>query len=398
MNAKDIPTDNTAPDPYSQNILPCEQPTERFVGDIATTGIEEYLKVVHAPEDAEVGFHIIDGKRRWRAAKLLDMDTVPCEVREFDSEQAKKAAILALNDHRDETFTQKMKMALEYEEEVAPFYEERMNAGKPLPDLEEMEAPPSDLTGGTKRAYAADRVGWSTGKLNQAKQIWRAKTGRPKDIDDEEIIDKLQEKGQELVEQLDDEAGDMSVYRAYQEITMMKERLRTGIPVHLNELADEGTNLAVLKLTQEYYGINDEIDGESLDDALATAQQTWESFGGSWSVETALSWVYLMEKDPTVELEDAETTPALPERKPKEEDLHRLYWEENRSLSDVAIRYGVPTQLVKIWMKEEDVPMKFDEFDAESQDDLLENGFVPDGLTVDSDPNVVTDSEVWMET
>lgn len=396
---EEIPVDDLEPHEYNQEILPDDQPSERLVGDIAKNenGIEEKLKVVPAPDDAEVKYYIIDGKQRWRVAKLLDWDTVPCEVREYDTEAALRIATLALNDHRDETFTQKVKMALQYEEKVAPYYEERMNAGKPLPDLEDAEDPPSDLTGVTKRAYAADRVGWSTGKLNQAKQIWRAKKGDPKDIDDEDIIDELQEKGGELVEQLDDETTDMSVYRAYQEISLMKERLRTGIPVNLNELAEGGTNLAVLELTQEYYGINDEIDGLSLNNALETAKQTWTNKGG-WNVQTALSWVYMMETDPVVDLEDEEATPGLPERKPDREDLHRLYWEEDRSLREVAIRCGVPTQLVKIWMKEEDVPLKFDEFDADSKEDLLENGFVPDGLTVDADPNVVTDSEVWIDT
>jgi len=151
-------------------------------------------------EDGE----IIDGVRRWLAVLELNWDSIEFIEKSYSSVEAEQEAILRYNDDRDETFSQKMRVALEYEKVIAPRLEKRMKAGKSLDEQEDDPILNSD-EGATTLEIASDRVDWGKSKYRQAKAIWEAK-----ESGDKQAI--------ELVAELDDKDGDISVNGAYEKL------------------------------------------------------------------------------------------------------------------------------------------------------------------------------------
>lgn len=183
-----------APHPYSVRLYRQRVPSQRFIEDIAEQ-MEEPLVVNENDE-------IIDGVRRWLAALELGKVSIEAVEKSYPSVEAEKKAILRHNDDRDETFSQRIRVALEYDRLVSPVLEERMKTGK---SLEEQEKDPllKSKEGETALELAADRVGWGQTKYWQAKTVWKAK----------ESGDNYAMK---LVTRLD--AGDISVNKAYEEL------------------------------------------------------------------------------------------------------------------------------------------------------------------------------------
>lgn len=182
------------PHPYNARLYRQRTPSRRFIEDVAEK-MEEPLVINDQGE-------IIDGVRRWLAVSELGWDKIEVIERSYPSVETEKKAILRHNDDRDETFSQKIRVAMEYEKLVAPLLEKRMKAGK---SLDEQEADPllkSD-EGATAIELAGDRVGWGKDKYWQAKTVWDAK----------ESGDNYARK---LVARLDD--GEISVNKAYEEL------------------------------------------------------------------------------------------------------------------------------------------------------------------------------------
>lgn len=183
------------PHPYNARLYRQRTPNQRFIEDVDEK-MEDPLVI---NEDGE----IIDGVRRWLAVLALDKDSVEVDERSYASYEEEKEAILRHNDDRDETFSQKMRVALQYEELVVPILEKRMKAGTSLDQQDDDPMLKSD-EGATALELAGDRVDWGKDKYRHAKAIWEAK----------ESGDKSAAK---LVRQLDDD--DISVNKAYQELT-----------------------------------------------------------------------------------------------------------------------------------------------------------------------------------
>lgn len=194
--------EDLTPHPYSARLYRQRVPSRRFIEDIAEQ-MEEPLVI---NEDGE----IIDGVRRWLAALELGMDSVEVLEEPNRSSEEEQAAILRHNDDRDETFSQKMRVALEYEEMIAPRLEKRMKAGKSLDEQEDDPLLKSkEGENATANELAADRVGWGQTKYWQAKAIWDAKESGD-------------ETARKLVSRLDDPDPDpddeISVNEAYESL------------------------------------------------------------------------------------------------------------------------------------------------------------------------------------
>lgn len=173
------------PHPYSTRIFRQRKPSGRFITEFAD---EQEEPLVIMPRRI-----IVDGHRRWLAALEAGMDEVEVRIEEYDSLARERRAILHQDDNRNPSFSQQMRLAEEYETEVAPIVKQRIQKGKPLDELDD---PLQNLAEGgnvTTRELVADRVGWSGEKLRQAKKVWQAaQRGESwaqdsvKDLDDEE--------------------------------------------------------------------------------------------------------------------------------------------------------------------------------------------------------------------
>jgi len=87
---ENIPTGELAPHPANLQIYGENQ----YVGDLVTS-IREW-GILH-PIIIDQDKRIIDGVRRWMAAKALKLETVPCEIKEFENEDSSISAILTYN-------------------------------------------------------------------------------------------------------------------------------------------------------------------------------------------------------------------------------------------------------------------------------------------------------------
>jgi ParB/RepB/Spo0J family partition protein len=108
---------------------------------------------------------VISGHRRRMAALALDLETVPVEVREFESATAELEALLLENDSRQKTIEQKVREADAWKEIERELARKRklatLKLGDCRPDVENF---PHRETVGKTRDALATRVGLGSGK------------------------------------------------------------------------------------------------------------------------------------------------------------------------------------------------------------------------------------------
>jgi len=84
------------PHPKSIEIYGAQQNFEDLIVSIQTEGILRPLIVTAEHQ-------IVDGHRRWLAAKFLELETVPCQIREFETEDDLLFAMMVYNRYRQKT-------------------------------------------------------------------------------------------------------------------------------------------------------------------------------------------------------------------------------------------------------------------------------------------------------
>ena len=96
VKIESISTGELVPHPANIRIYGKDQ----YIGDLLKS-IEDcgILSPIIIDQDRR----IIDGVRRWTASKVLELETVPCEIREFVNEDSAVSAILAYNRYRQKT-------------------------------------------------------------------------------------------------------------------------------------------------------------------------------------------------------------------------------------------------------------------------------------------------------
>jgi ParB family chromosome partitioning protein len=129
---------------------------------------------------------IISGHRRWMAAKVLEYQTVPCEVIEFDSVEDELEALIHYNASREKTFESRVRESMALEEVYST------KAGKrSLGNLKQNNTDKDNLTisddldddTGATRDIVAKKAGISSGKTyERGKKVVQA-------------VDRLREKG-----------------------------------------------------------------------------------------------------------------------------------------------------------------------------------------------------------
>ena len=168
-----IDTSALEPHEFNRHLYRQNTPTERFIDDIKENGIVSPIAVTSANK-------ILDGTRRYLAAKEIEsIDKVPVRVINTSDRYEERSLILALNDDRDETFEQKVRVAIEYKQQIGPKLQERQKKGKSIEHLD--DDPAKNFAAGEKaetRKLVADRVGWSHTTLSYALAIWGSDCNR----------------------------------------------------------------------------------------------------------------------------------------------------------------------------------------------------------------------------
>ncbi len=104
-----VNVDKLKPHPMNAEIYGNEDVTDLIAQIVASGKIFNPIKI---NED----YTIISGHRRWQAAKALDMQEIPCEYVNFESEEEELAALVMFNYQRQKTNEQKTREGMLLEE------------------------------------------------------------------------------------------------------------------------------------------------------------------------------------------------------------------------------------------------------------------------------------------
>lgn len=157
---------------------------------------------------------IIDGHRRWTAAKQLGLRTVPCEIREFEDEDSEALAIIEYNRYRIKTPRQIYNEGLVIERIEKKRAKQRQGTRTDI-----VENFPQCERGRT-RDKVGEKLGISGRQYEKIKKIYEAEKEAP-----------------DVIKELD--KGNISVYKAYKTIQKRKARkkLAESPPEETDELA-----------------------------------------------------------------------------------------------------------------------------------------------------------------
>lgn len=225
--ARQMQTDRLHPHPCNTRIYGNGQPSPDFVDNIKQHGILVPLAITKKGT-------IISGMRRWQAAKICGVETVPVEVVSYKSELEEREAIINYNKQRDKTFSQRMAEAAELEAiEAAAAKQAQVEAGKKYgrgqpKKVKQIFAEP---IGQTRDAVAA-AVGLGSGETyRQAKKVCEAATMKADPA--------VQAVAKKEIQKLD--RRETTVHAAYREvreaerrqqrINRQQEALRTLLPL-----------------------------------------------------------------------------------------------------------------------------------------------------------------------
>ena len=125
VQIESISTGELTPHPANLQIYGENQ----YVGDLVTS-IREW-GILH-PIIIDQDKQIIDGVRRWQAAKTLELETVPCEFKEFENEDLAISAILTYNRYRQKTPRQVFNESRELKRIETEKAQIRMKEGVPI--------------------------------------------------------------------------------------------------------------------------------------------------------------------------------------------------------------------------------------------------------------------------
>ena len=144
---------------------------ESFLSSIRAHGVLEPIVI-----DSEGT--IISGHRRVGAAIEVGLEEVPVRVEEFDSELAKREALVHHNRQREKTFSQKMREAEVLEEIERERAQERQGERTDLVENQsqgEESDTETDTDFGKTREKVAEEVGIGSGRTyDKARQVWEA--------------------------------------------------------------------------------------------------------------------------------------------------------------------------------------------------------------------------------
>lgn len=371
---KEIPISDLEPYDFSTEMYRQETPNQRFIESIAENSLDKRIIACETDD----GIEIIDGVRRWLAARELDFETVPVDIREYEDEAEKKEAVLRHNDDRNETFYQKMRVALAHEETVAPRLKERMERGE---SLDEMDDDPAQNFGDgenvTSRGLAADRVGWSRETLRKAEKVWTL-------AHDEGI-----QWAEEAIEAINE--GERSVHSAYEEFKKWERRRELDAPVEWQDYF-RASSYSVLKrcdwVTEEMGDLVDE-DEDWLNQLTTLVNQLDEETGNRDLSGTEYIFAYRLELEGYADFSATDAPISFTEREPDTDELWEMYWEEGLTKGQLAVFYGVNVRLINYWLWKKGIPQRYTDVESTAKPHLNVSVAPDGGQKVEYEDNTV---------
>jgi hypothetical protein len=349
-----INIDKLEPHSYSEQLFDQQTPSDRFIEDIS-----ERLENPIIIDDQN---RIIDGVRRWKAAKELGWDEIEARTQKFDSEEQAELAILRHDDNREANPAQKIQIGYEYKKQIAPLIEKRVEAGKPIEeldldfDLPAVEIPEDEQI--TARGLAANRVGWSESKFYQGKRIFETSEG------ERDVPDEVEEAAGELMDDLAE--GEESVNSAFETLGDVEKRQERTDPVGQKYLPTD--NFARVEKTFDQ--VENDLDPTSgWKDCFTTLKK---EYNGSWGSPTAGQkhvMAYQLAANGVADPYGRGDDP-----KPDSDELEKLYWGENgnpeHTLTELSIHFGVREDVIRYWLWQDEIDRKQGDLTDEEEAEL----------------------------
>jgi ParB family transcriptional regulator, chromosome partitioning protein len=91
---RDVPVDNIMPNPRQPRSVIAPDTLAELTASIRKHGLIQPIIVTHAPPTEKVAFQLIAGERRWRAAQMAGLETVPVLVKEATPQQFLELALV----------------------------------------------------------------------------------------------------------------------------------------------------------------------------------------------------------------------------------------------------------------------------------------------------------------
>jgi len=311
----------------NERIYGEEDITEDFVESIEE-GVRE--PVVITPDDT-----IISGHRRVKAAIQAELDEVPVRVEKFEDEDAEKEAIVDYNRQRTKIFSQKMMEAKVLEGIEQERARERQGSRK-------QNFARSEL--GSTAEKVGESVGWSSTTFRHAENIWdAAQNGSEEMLEQVEMIDR----------------GNQSIHGAYQEFKRWDSRRELEDSVSWDEVRKRGTDTVGNRNSTFRDTESDLSDEEDWEQSLEKLVSEHEHRYNQVTQGDTFVFAYKLEESGYAEYGSEEVDPeSFVERRPGRDTLHDLYWEDERDLTEIALRFSVDEELIRYWLFKMDIPLK----------------------------------------
>lgn len=294
---------------------------------------------------------IISGHRRYTAASEVGLDEVPVREVSFDSDLAEREAVIHHNKQRTKTFSQKMREAMELEKI------ERERAKERQGERTDIKQTFASSEFGQTRDKVASELDMSGETYRKAKRVWEAAK--------EDGIERMENEVEKI------ENGAQSIDGAYKTLKRWEDLQELDGAVEWRDVRNVGPDeigdrRSTFSDSKSGLSENDEWT-DSLSQLIDEHESRWEESGQG----NAFVFSYLLEDAGFAEFSGEDIDPeSFEERKPDHDSLFELYWEDERELSELAVRFGADTALVKHWMFEMEIPLRAREL-TEAQRDKL---------------------------
>ena len=294
---------------------------------------------------------IISGHRRYTAASEVGLDEVPVREVSFDSDLEEREAVIHHNKQRTKTFSQKMREAMELEKI------ERQRARERQGERTDIKQTFASSEFGQTRDKVASELEMSGETYRKAKRVWEAAK--------EDDIERIQKEVEKI------ENGAQSINGAYETLRRWENLQELDGAVEWQDVRNIGPDEIGDRRSTFTDSKSNFSDNEEWTESLSQLIDEHESRWGESNQGDAFVFSYLLEDAGFTEFSDEDADPeSFEERKPDHDTLFDLYWEEERELSELAVRFGVDTALIKHWMYEMEIPLRARELTEAQRDEL----------------------------
>lgn len=294
---------------------------------------------------------IISGHRRYTAALEVGLDEIPVREVSYDSDLAEREAVIHHNKQRTKTFSQKMREAMELEKI------ERERAKERQGERTDIKQTFASSEFGQTRDKVASELDMSGETYRKAKRLWEAAK--------EDGIERIQKEVEKI------ESGAQSINGAYETLQRWEQLQELDGAVEWQDVRNVGPD----EIGNRQSTLTDSKPNLSKDnewtESLSQLIDEHESRWGESDQGDAFVFSYLLEDAGFAEFSGEDNDPeSFKQRKPDHDTLFDLYWEGERGLSELAVRFGVDTALIKHWMFEMEIPLRKRELSPAEQEML----------------------------